>query len=82
MPFDYTVTPSAGNRFTYCCGISFHPGSNTLKLNRAAFADISEPPAKLLLVFGFQDPVEVQCQLLCYFQLWLFSLISPMKREA
>ncbi len=77
MPFDYTVTPSAGNRFTYCCCISFHPGGNTLKLNRAAFADISEPPAKLLLVFGFQDPVEVQCQLLCYFQLWLFFTHQP-----
>ncbi|EOF6097162.1 hypothetical protein ACK1FP_004695, partial [Salmonella enterica] len=42
-----------------------------------AFADITEPPAKLLLVFGFQDPVEVQCQLLCYFQLRLFFTHQP-----
>lgn len=63
--------------FTYCYCISFHPSSNALKLDRAACADMSELPVKLWLVFRFQDPVEAQCQLLCYFQLRLFFTHQP-----
>lgn len=43
MPFDYTVTPFAGNGFTYCCCISLHPGCNTLKLNGTTFTNMCKP---------------------------------------